>query len=507
MYKDIIISGGGILDKKTRLYLLLIVLVLVITGCEKGEVLANKTLITKDFNNLNLEKLNNYDIEVNLDYDNKTYSGRQITTYVNNTNKVLGEIYFHLYPNAFKTIDTAPILFGQGVENNISYEGGYIDIIRVSRDGHNLNYTIQGEGNTILHIELDEPLMKGQETKINFQYEVILPKAQERFGYGERVINGGNWYPIACVYDENGWNLDPYHKLGDPFYSDISNYNIRINTNKDVSIASSGNILSEVVEGDKKTYEIEGKLIRDFAWVASKDFKIAEKEVDGTIIKLYYLDKRDSMVKNSLKFGEDSIKTFNRLFGKYPYGIYSIVMTEFPSGMEYPGIVFIGEEYFREPLVDILEQIIVHETAHQWWYGLVGNDQIDEAWLDESLTTYSEVIYNRERYGVERGKSYFTENIKMGYEIGKSYLMRDDIVNKPLGEFTGWDDYGLLVYTKGAVFIDEIKEIYGEETLYKILNTYFEKYKFYNATTEDFIRVCEEVTKSDFSDLVKTWLY
>ncbi|MEW8973131.1 MAG: M1 family metallopeptidase [Tissierellaceae bacterium] len=495
------------MNKNVRCFFLIIVIALIMMGCKKQDILANDTLIDDDFNGLDLEKINHYDIEVRLDYEDKIYTCKQEILYVNNTDRVLGELYFHLYPNAFKTVDRAPILFSNTPGAEKSYKGGYMNIESVSRDDKDLEYTIQGEDETILYIKLNEPLLKGQKTTIHMEYEVVIPTAKDRFGYGNRVINAGNWYPIACVYDEDGWNLEPYYRLGDPFYSDVSNYNVSIYTDRDVVIASSGNILSEDIEDNKKIYKIEGKLIRDFAWAASKDFKIAEGKVDDTLIKLYYLDRVDSMVEKSIKIGEDSIEIFNRVFGKYPYGVYSIVMTEFPSGMEYPGIVFIGEEYFRNSLKDMLEQVIVHETAHQWWYGLVGNDEVREAWLDEALTTYSEVIYHKELYGLRRGEGYFIENIKLGYEYGEGYLTGDRVVNKPLGDFVGWNDYGILVYTKGAMFIDDIKTIYGEDILYKIFRTYFNRYRFYNARTEDFIKVCEEVTNTDFGDLVQRWLY
>src|SRR5690606_31965520 len=121
-------------------------------------------------------------------------------------------------------------------------------------------------------------------------------------------------------------------------------------------------------------YDIEAKLMRDFAWVASKDYKIKKEKVDSTEIKLYYLDTKNATIKHSLKAGVNAIRTFNKIFGKYPYNQYSIVMTEFPSGMEYPGIVFISNDYFVYDRRDMLEIVIVHETAHQWWYGLVGNN-------------------------------------------------------------------------------------------------------------------------------------
>lgn len=500
-------NGGINMNKKLNYLILLTILIFVLIGCEKEETIIFDTLTEKNFNKVDPDKINHYNIEVKLDEEQMTYTGKQWTTYINNTDRTLGELYFHIYPNAFKTKENAPILFGKDGGDTSQYIGGNIDINKVTVDNLELDYSIEGEDNTILHIKLKEPLLKNQKLKIYMEYNVKLPTAKERFGYGDRTINLGNWYPIACVYDEKGWNLEPYYTLGDPFYSDIGNYDVKIHTHKDTVVASSGNILSEKVEGDEKTYEIEGKLIRDFAWVASKDFKIARGKIENTQIKLYYLDENPSLVKKSIKIGEDSIRIFNRIFGDYPYGHYSIVMTEFPTGMEYPGIVFIGEQYFKGKFKDVLEQIIVHETAHQWWYGLVGSNQVKEAWLDEGLTTYSEVIYTNEVHGPKKGKKYLTDNIKIGYELGKNYLLEDDIVNKPLKDFSSWDDYGILVYTKAAMFINEINDKFGEDMLYRILREYFKEYKYYNATTDDFIKVCEEVTNTDFHDLVQKWLY
>lgn len=495
------------MDRRVRLFLLLIVLTIIINGCENEDLIENDTLIHKDLKVIEIELLDQYDIEVALDYENKRYTGKQWVSYVNSTGKILGELFFHIYPNAFKTIDTLPILFKDQIEDPKSYDNGYIELNTISRDHKDLQYKVIGEDHTTLSIKLDEPLLQGQKISLYMEYDVKLPSPMDRFGYGDRTINLGNWYPILCVYDEDGWNLDPYYSIGDPFYSNLANYNISIKTDKDVIIASSGNIISQIMEDNKKVYKIEGRLIRDFAMVASKEFKVAEEKVGHTVIKLYYLDEKSNMIKNSLKFSKQSLEVFNRIYGKYPYGVYSVVMTEFPSGMEYPGIVFISEEYFRHSVVDLLERVIVHETAHQWWYGLVGNDQVDEPWLDESLATYSETIYYKEIYGDRRAKEYFDYNVRLGYDYGIKYLTGKNKMVQSLDEFYGWDDYGILVYSKGALFINAIKETYGEEILYKILNTYFDKYKFHNASTEDFIGICEEITKSDFDALVDQWLY
>lgn len=328
------------------MYYILFLVILILSGCNKGVALGTDIIIHKDFNNVKVELLNEYKIEVDLNESEKLFKAKQWVTYVNNTPIDLKEIYFHIYPNAFNSLEKAPILFDQEFKDPLSYKPGYIEIGKVSLDNKNLNYGITGQDKTILKIELSKPLLKGEKTTIYFEYIVKLPNAKDRFGYGDRVINCGNWYPVACVYDKDGWNLDPYYKLGDPFYSDVSNYKVSITTNKDMIVATSGNILEEKISGNRKTIYAEGQLIRDFAWAASFDFKIKEKKADNTLVKLYYLDEHLTMADYSIDVGAKAIEIFNKVFGKYPYGQYSIVMTEFPSGMEYPGIVFINNEYY-----------------------------------------------------------------------------------------------------------------------------------------------------------------
>lgn len=478
-------------------------------GCSRGEALGlDTTLLDEDLNNLNLEELTEYRIKVDLDEKNKIYTGWQYTSFTNTSEDSLEEVYFHLYPNAFRKLEDAPIMINQEFTDPLSYDNGFIDVLEVSIEDRNkdLLYELIGDDQTILKITLDKVLEPGQEIGLFLGYDGKLPNVKERFGYGERAMNFGNWYPILCMYDEDGWNLEPYYNIGDPFYSEIANYKVSIKTPKDIIVASSGNILTETIQDGEKIYQIEGKLIRDFAWAASPDFKTREIKADDTLVKLYYLDEKGTNIGNALKSASNSIKIFNEIFGKYPYGQYSVVVTEFPSGMEYPTLVLISNDYFTNASKDILEKVIVHETAHQWWYGLVGNDQVKEAWLDEALATYSEAIYAKGVNGEEKGREYYEKNISNGFEYGKRYLGDNQVVNRHLSEFSGWNDYSILVYTKGAMFINQIKTKFGEDTLYEILNRYYKEFKYHNATGDDFIRVCEEVTGVSFKNLVDTWL-
>jgi len=497
---------------------------MIFIGCgkEKGEdritegknntdivVNQTRTLLVEDYNNLNVEDLNKYVINVDFNPEEKTYKATQEVTYVNNENIELKEVYFHIYPNTFKTKETAPFLFDSFDEAYPKgFQPGFIEMTRMTLDNKEIsNYTIQGEGSTILRIPLKKTLKPKEKLNIHMEYNVVIPPAQDRFGYGDKTFNFGNWYPIAAVYDKSGWNLDPYYNIGDPFYSDTSNYEVTIRAPKDIEIAASGNVLSEDIEEDSKVWKIEAKLMRDFAWVASRHFTKVEEEVDGTLVKVYFLDENEEENQFAAEASYNSMRIFNRVFGKYPYGQYSVVATSFPSGMEYPGIVFIGEKYYDRQFVGYLEIVIAHETGHQWWYGVVGNDEIDEAWLDESLTTYSEVVYAEENYGEEVAGSYYTNSVERGYRPAQTMSDSNEIVVKPLDEFNNWDDYGALAYNKGAMFINAIRERYGKEKLYKIFQEYYKEYRFLNATTEDFIRVCEEVTGAEIDDLVDKWLY
>lgn len=492
-----------------KLGLILLGILLLLTGCSEKEIekSTHPTLIVEDYNGIDPEKMDQYNMDIIFSPEDATIKGTQKINYINKENTSLGEVYFHLYPNSFRKKETVPFLmddFDRAYPDG--FKPGYINIEKMLVDGEPIDYEFKGDGQTIMKVSLAKALEPNDEASIEMTYTIKIPPAQERFGYGDNTFNLGNWYPVAAVYDESGWNLDPYYPLGDPFYSDISNYHVHIETPKDYIVAASGNILKDEIVGNKRNWDIEAKLMRDFAFVMSKDFEVVEKDVEGTILKMYFMkDVNQGMADLAMEASEKSLKTFNKAYGKYPYGQYSVVQTNFPSGMEYPGIVFIDKNAYTNEYGNYLEIVIVHETGHQWWYGVVGNDEIDEAWLDESLTSYSEVVYIRENFGKERGNQYHKHTNEEYYK-DKAASIENETILRSLNEFEGWDDYGTLVYNKGAMFLNDLYEKYGKQRFYEIMKKYYETYRFKNATTEDFKRICEEVTGDDLDNLFNKWL-
>jgi len=450
-----------------------------------------------------IKNLNTYDIVANLNAENKTLNCSEKIKYVNNSTANFNEVYFHLYPNAYKTKETSPALFGN--EQEIYPQGftpGYLDISKLDLNGKNASYSIEGIDKTILKVTLEKELKPGEEIALDMNFNVTIPTATDRFGGYDGFFNFGNWYPIAAVYDEAGWNLDPYYKIGDPFYSDVASYNVKIDVPKDYIVAASGEQISESTKNNLKSYSFKESNIRDFAWVASNKFVVQEKEVDGINIKCYGPKECTEGNKAAMTAAENSIKTFNKVYGKYPYKNYSVVSTNFPSGMEYPELVFIAKNDFYSNNLIVVERTIVHETAHQWWYGVVGNDEIDEAWLDESFATYSVSIFYENK---DKSKDSY-QNTLDRFNRTKSSLKDNAVVLKPVQEFKDWNDYGPLVYSKGAVMLNTLRDKVGDKTFFKIITTYYDKYKFKTAKTGDFKAVVEEVTNKNWDNFFQKWL-
>jgi len=381
------------------------------------------------------------------------------------------------------------MFIGDKIIEDKNYKPGYIQFQSIKVDDINLNYNILEDDQTILEVKLNKVLNPGDRINIKMDYKLVIPKIEHRFGYGTNTINFGNWYPIAVVYDEYGWNTARYFQIGDPFYSDVSNYKIKIEAPESYIIATSGKIIETKKENQKKIWNIEGKLIRDFAWVASAKFKVVTHNLNNTQIKLYFLNSNSELKNYTKNIAVEAIKVFNNIFGEYPYGYLSIVENDFlGGGMEYPSLVYLNTDYFNPNRKTYLSEYIVHELAHQWWYGVVGNNQIKDPWLDEGLATYSQIIFNEEY----RGESY-ADNV---FRI----LMNNYSVNSntkgytaSIEDFTTWKEYSSSAYGKGAEFLYIIEKEYGEEKLYELLRTYYNKYKFKNAETKDFLELYETV--------------
>lgn len=456
-------------------------------------------------------RLPRYTIEASFHEEEKLVKAAWQLDYTNNTGADLDELYFILHPNAFSSREDPP--FPDDQLDQAYPEGfskGYIRILKVESD-HGISHETEGKRREFLRVDLNTPLKKGDSIIINMEFEVKLPQCLGRFGYGQHTVNITNWYPILAVCDrDTGWSLYPYYEIGDPFYSDVANYKVTICAPKDYEIACTGVADKVENQGDNNIWHVEALGVRDFAWIMSDGFMVSQETADDILVKSYYFS-RPSGTK-ALEYGRDAIKIFNRYFGRYPYPQFSIVQADFYiGGMEYPNVILNDKSLYSTGSRFMLEYVTVHETAHQWWYGLVGNDQVMEAWLDEGLTEYSTVLYFEEKYGEQRGRAVYEGVVEGKYMAYKNtYGVPEEgreVILKPTYRFKGWLTYDALVYGKGAMVFDSLRQQMGDDTFKKVLARYYDEMRFKNATTQDFINICNKVTKKDWTDFFEDWLF
>ena len=212
------------------------------------------------------------------------------------------------------------------------------------------------------------------------------------------------------------------------------------------------------------------------------------------------------MGKSALQIAVDSLKIFTTRFGAYPYRELDVVETPTTAGgIEYPGIVVVARNLFKDSRRrDFFEFATAHEVSHQWWYGMVGNDQVNQPWVDESLAQYSTLIYYEDLRGVSVGQGIVREQFEQRYTRAKSEN-RDKPANLPVSSYTE-RDYSDIVYQKGPLFYDAIRKKMGEAAFFGFLPAYFAKYKYKIATGDDIIATAEATCSCNLRNEYQQWI-
>lgn len=481
---------------KKYLLLLLLPLFFLFSGCGRSDL----DSVSKNLNTYTM------DIEYN---DDHTLSVEQKVSYTNRTEDSLDSVKFHLYPRNFR-IDSNCSVVSTLNHSKCYYNGesfGDMEISEVKVDGNNADIILNGNDEDILDVTMSDPLTPDENVEIYIKYTVTIPNINHRFGYGDDTINLGNFYPVACMYEEGDWVIDSYHYNGDPFYSEVANYDVTITANSNLTLASTGNIQSSSNTENITSYSINAKAVRDFAFVLSDKFNVVSDTVDNINVNYYYYNNQ--YPSECLQASLDSVKTFNKLFGTYPYSTLNVVESNFVhGGMEYPNLVLISDA------VDIQSDyinVIVHEIAHQWWYGIVGNDEYSYGWLDEGLTEYSTILFYEENpsYGVDTKeliKNTTNSFVTFVDVYTKVFGEVDTSMNRRLNEYTNESEYVYIAYVKGMLIFDSLEEILGHDKFIKCLQCYFKDNKFGVSTPDALITSFEKASGSELSSFFESWI-
>ncbi len=452
------------------------------------------------------EERTKYDIDASLSKEN-VLDATVTCDYLNANDVPLGELCFHMYPNAYREgADKSPISDSKKTEafpNGMSYSE--LTVKKVAVNGVESKFELGGEDATILSVALPEKLEPDSRIGITVEYSVKLPNVRHRFGYTDNSVNLANFYPIACVYRDGAFVTDPYYANGDPFMSEVADYTVTMTAPSDYVGTFTGSVQSETKSGENTVYEVAAENVRDFAAVLGK-FEKVSGVAGSTIVNYYYY--ADEQPEKALNTAIDAIKTFGEMFGEYAYPEYSVVQTSFVhGGMEYPMLSMISDAYTG----DVYNDVIVHETAHQWWYAAVGNDEVRNAWMDEGLAEYSTMMFyeqNTEGYNYTfSGKRADALSAYTLYcETYKNNGLGDTSMTRAVNEYGNEIEYTYMTYVKGAIMFDDIRNTIGDAAFKAGLKEYYNTCKNKIAKPEDLVGAMEKASNRKISALFDSWL-
>lgn len=437
------------------------------------------------------DQITNYYFNIEYNEQLQLVSGELRVTIPNRSQDNLEELYFHLYPNVFSNWKWEEI-------SRPKTKGS----ITITKASVNQIDVVPHQNETLLKINLPAPLKPQEQVEVSMTFELKLPENGVRLNYSENTIFLAQWYPMLAVYDKEGWHIDPYTTVGDPFFSEVANFHVNLTLPDGYYAVSTAN---DTVQ-DTNRVELNQNNVRDFAIMITKEYgKIAAISNNNVKVNLYYLNDQQEVAALLLGSAVEAMDFYDEAFGKYPLEEIDIVLADAGhgiAGMEYPGLVtsnHLAKNSNRQFLPAY--NVVAHELAHQWWYSIVGNNQVKEPWLDEGLTSFSEYLYMEQ----------VLNRTDIDEVMNKLKKYTDDIAEKNnIGVvqsiYTYGDLYPYFVYGRPAAMLWELKRVYGLDTVEEILQNYYEQYKFKIATTEDFINVVNDVIGKDMTSFFDEWL-
>jgi len=244
--------------------------------------------------------------------------------------------------------------------------------------------------------------------------------------------------------------------------------------------------------------------MRDFSLMASGEYATLSGSAEDIDVNIHYLPGHEAEAELALEWTLDAIAAFTEYFGGYVYRELDVVETHTTAGgIEYPGLIVVADRLWATQDNLFFQVVVVHEVAHQWWYSLVGNDQVRYPWLDESLTNYSVALY----YDYIQGEPAY--NAVLSAYQGQYEEFATNAGDLPIGEPASQYSegaYSPIVYAKGGLFYATIAEEVGKDTLLEALHQYFEAYKYRTATPLDLQTTLENTSGIELNDLFIEWV-
>jgi hypothetical protein len=480
----------------------------------------------------------NYTIDVTLDARARTLNARETLVWTNITNASTDELQFHLYYNAWRNDESTWMRehtltsWWQRASTQRADDRAAIDISSFAIKGgaiapadltKQMRFIAPDDGNkddrTVISVALPEPIGPGETLTIDISFTAKIPRPFARTGAIGNYFFIAQWFPKIGVLDAEGtWNCHQFH-VGTEFFSDFGVYDVRMTVPRGWPVAATGRQRERTDNPNgTTTHRYYQEDVHDFAWTTSPDFLEARErfEVPGlppVDMRLLYQPEHASQAARHFETTRATLRYYGEWFGAYPYGHLTIVDTPWRTvtdGMEYPTIFTAGTRWLMPREDTYVEDGLVHETGHQWWYGVVATNEFEDAWMDEGINQYANARVDAEDYPYGREVPRFFggfvpwvldevpwDRLESG-EFLSDYRGSPTVDIQATPSFRYWPrTAGPITYSKPALWLHTLERALGWPVVQQILSTFFDRWKFKHPKPGDLFQVASEVSGRD----------
>jgi hypothetical protein len=433
-----------------------------------------------------------------------TVTGSWTLDWVNPVDEPQSEVYLRLY------------------SNDPRYAEGSIELSDILVNGEPATAELSVD-DTLATIQLPAEVAPGGSATVSLNFVSTIPDdasgSYGMFNHDTRTDSYtlDHWLPLLAGYDPaNGYVLDIPSKNGDPVFSNVAMFDVTFTTPADMIVASTGIAAETGGKLDTKTIHYAAGPVREFTLAASKNFVVATGQAGDTTVNSYYFKGHEERGEATVTWTVDAITLYNELLGIYPYKQFDVVEAVIgggAAGIEFPQIVFIASDYYADPMDNEMvphgqEFTVVHEILHQWWYGVVGNNHYLHAFLDESLTNYLTTVYFEKIYDEETSQQQTLINVLLPYLFWLYGLNDgvDQVVDTPTDAFPSETDYGTVIYNKGPLGFQAIREAMGDDAFFAALQAYFTDETLGIAQPEDLLAAFNDAADAPIDDVWNHWI-
>jgi hypothetical protein len=486
-----------------------------------------------------------YSLDARLDVVNHLILGRGRLTWRNISDHPASELRFHMYWNAWRdqsstwlrelALTTATPLPARRPE-----DAGLIDLTSLSiatpAGPHDLlaraHYIAPDDGNaddrTVLSVPLDQPIAPGETVDVEFAWNAHVPRPVARTGVLDKYFFVAQWFPKIGVLEDAGWNCHQFH-LATEFFADYGTYDVRLTVPSGWTLGATGREQSRTTNADQTTtHRYTEADVHDFAWTTSPDFvekteRFDENGLPPVDIRLLLQPEHVDQADRHFEAARFALRFFMRWFGAYPYGHLTIVDPVTPlnpeaqgddtGGMEYPTLITAGTRWIAPWRGVDPAEVVIHEIGHQFWYGIVGSNEFEHAWIDEGITTYVTARVMDEAYP---GRFVATDRYFGGLAVWpyEDVRWRPDVQGVRLDAYrrAGPTDAGTrptwrywpaaasaTTYARTALWLTSLERMLGWDTMRGMLAGFFERGAFRHPTPEEFIETASTSAGRDLT--------